>query len=72
MHVVSHTMEKLPNFDLKVILIKSSDEMASTDNPDINGWVDTLFKSSDILDALEWLKLSDVEKKSKHRVKKKR
>ncbi len=76
MHVVSRTREELPNFDLKVILIKSSSELVPTDNPDIKGWVDKPFKSSDILDALERLKLSEAEaeaerKKSRYRVRKK-
>lgn len=61
MHVVSRTREELPNFDLKVILIKSSSELAPTDNPNIKGWVDKPFKSSDILDAIEDLKVSEAE-----------
>lgn len=77
MHVVSRTREELPNFDLKVILIKSSSELAPTDNPNIKGWVDKPFKSSDILDAIDDLKVSEAEaveaeaerKKSKRRYK---
>mgnify|MGYP000787373781 FL=1 len=37
MHVISRTKEEMPNFDLKVILIKSSGELAPTDNPNIKG-----------------------------------
>ena len=61
MHVVSRTKEELPNFDLKVILIKSSGELAPTDNPNIRGWVDKPFKSSDIIDAIEALKVAEAE-----------
>ena len=77
MHVVSRIKEEMPNFDLKVILIKSSGELAPTDNPNIKGWVDKPFKSSDIIDAIEELKIAEAEavqaeedrKKSKRRTK---
>lgn len=78
MHVISRTKEEMPNFDLKVILIKSSGELAPTDNPNIKGWVDKPFKSSDIIDAIEDLKLAEAEavqaeekKKSKRKTRQK-
>lgn len=61
MHVVSRTMEEIPSFDLKVILIKSSSELAPTDNPYIKGWVDKPFKSIDILNALDHMKADEAE-----------
>ncbi len=79
MHVISRTREEVPNFDLKVILIKSSGELAPTDNPNIKGWVDKPFKSSDIIDAIAALKVAEAEavhaeeerKKSRRRTKQK-
>ena len=61
MHVISRAKEELPSIDLKVILIKSSGELAPTDNPYIKGWVNKPFKSSDILDVLEEMKISEAE-----------
>lgn len=61
MHVVSRTMEEMPSFELKVILIKSSSELAPTDNPYIKGWVDKPFKSTDILEALDQMKADEAE-----------
>ena len=60
MHVISRAKEELPNIDLKVILIKSAAELAPTDNPYIKGWVNKPFKSSDILDAIEEMKISEA------------
>lgn len=61
MHVVSRAKEDLPNFDLKVILIKAASDRAPTDVPEIKGVVEKPFKSSQILDALDDLKESEAE-----------
>ena len=79
MHVVSRVHEEIPSMDLRVILIKSSGDVMPTDNPEIKGFVDKPFKSSDILDALEHMKVSEAEaeaeeserKKSKRNARKK-
>ena len=60
MRVISRSKEEAPNLDLRVILIKTASEVAPTDNPYIKGWVNKPFKSSDILDAIEEMKLSEA------------
>ena len=59
MRVISRSKEA-PNLDLRVILIKTASEVAPTDNPYIKGWVNKPFKSSDILDAIEEMKISEA------------
>lgn len=61
LHVISRIEEELPGFDLRVILIKSSGEIAPKDVPAIRGLVDKPFKSTDILEAVDRLKESDVQ-----------
>ena len=60
MRVISRSKEEAPNLDLRVILIKTASEVAPTDNPYIKGWVNKPFKSSDILDAIEEMKISEA------------
>ena len=60
MRVISRSREEYPGVDLKVILIKTASEVAPTDNQYIKGWVDKPFKSSDILEAVENLKISEA------------
>ena len=60
MRVISRSKEEAPNLDLRVILIKTANEVAPTDNPYIKGWVNKPFKSSDILDAIEEMKISEA------------
>lgn len=60
MRVISRSKEEAPNLDLRVILIKTASEVAPTDNPYIKWWVNKPFKSSDILDAIEEMKISEA------------
>ena len=60
MRVISRSKEEAPNLDLRVILLKTASEVAPTDNPYIKGWVNKPFKSSDILDAIEEMKISEA------------
>ena len=60
MRVISRSKGEAPNLDLRVILIKTASEVAPTDNPYIKGWVNKPFKSSDILDAIEEMKISEA------------
>ena len=60
MRVISRSKEEAPNLDLRVILIKTASEVAPTDNHYIKGWVNKPFKSSDILDAIEEMKISEA------------
>lgn len=60
MRVISRSKEEAPNLDLRVILIKTASEVAPTDNPYIKGCVNKPFKSSDILDAIEEMKISEA------------
>ena len=60
MRVISRSKEEAPNLDLRVILIKTASEVAPTDNPYIKGWVNKPFKSSDILDVIEEMKISEA------------
>ena len=60
MRVISRSKEEGLNLDLRVILIKTASEVAPTDNPYIKGWVNKPFKSSDILDAIEEMKISEA------------
>ena len=60
MRVISRSKEEAPNLDLRVILIKTASEVAPTNNPYIKGWVNKPFKSSDILDAIEEMKISEA------------
>ena len=74
MRVISRSKEEAPNLDLRVILIKTASEVAPTDNPYIKGWVNKPFKSSDILDVIEEMKISEAaaevaETKRKTRIK---
>lgn len=64
MRVISRSKEEAPNLDLRVILIKTASEVAPTDNPYIKGWVNKPFKSSDILDAIEEMKISERPRRS--------
>ena len=60
MRVISRSKEEAPNLDLRVILIKTASEVAPTDNPYTKGWVNEPVKSSDILDAIEEMKISEA------------
>lgn len=61
MRFISRVTEEMDGFDLKVILIKSSSEIAPRDVPAIKGSVNKPFKSTDILEALDSVKESEVE-----------
>ena len=60
-HVITEVRDQMAGFDLRVILIKASGEIAPKDIPEIKGYVDKPFKSTDILDAVSHLQVSEVQ-----------
>ncbi len=62
--VITRVGEELPGFNLRVILIKSSGEIAPKDIPEIKVCVDKPFKSSEILEAVNELMSSEAEQEA--------